>query len=136
MKHATAWPKNYRNRYVADEGCNGWSTLEEAEALGLMARNKVDMVPGFMFCVTELGFEVLRSAEPEDKPGVWCWIGAHEEEQVPTVFGPYESRSEAAYVARQHVDDGEELIEEYQDGFPLKFFTPYRLPDDNGGESP
>ena len=63
MRHATAWPKRYRNHFNAEEGHHDWDALTEACDAGLMQRNPGNSwIPGYIFTVTDAGLEALAAS--------------------------------------------------------------------------
>jgi len=65
LQHATAWPKNYRNYYVAGDGCPEWDALCAAVKNGLMTKrpNPLDEITeSFVFHVTVKGKNLLKLA--------------------------------------------------------------------------
>jgi hypothetical protein len=62
LRHATSWPKCYRNYFVTGEGSDDYADCEALVEAGLMERRQRDWVPDNIYVVTQAGKKILEVA--------------------------------------------------------------------------
>lgn len=63
MRHATGWPKCYRNYYNTGPGTDDYADCEHLVAAGMMTRHSLSWVEGYIYTVTANGVEALTANE-------------------------------------------------------------------------
>lgn len=74
LRHALAWPKCYRNRYVTGKGSDDHADCEALTNAGFMECHKVCWIPDNTYTVTDSGKAKLRELDLEkhkrDREGI------------------------------------------------------------------
>jgi hypothetical protein len=63
LRHATAWPKCYRNHFVTGEGSKDYEDCEALVTAGLMGKTLAAWVPDEIYLVTNAGMKMLKELD-------------------------------------------------------------------------
>lgn len=63
LKHATAWPKLYRNHFCTGPGSDDYADCNALVNEGLMDADRVDWIPDDLFTVTAKGKAFLEGLD-------------------------------------------------------------------------